>query len=360
MRNKIIKSFFIIFFTIILTGCNTNYQSLNDLVIVSSILLDTENNSEYVAYVELYKQNKEDKESESSYFVKGSGNNIQDAINNASSSISKDLYLVHTNAIVISENLASEKINEVFNYLESKVQMNSNYYLLISENIEELMNSKDEDNSVLGEKISNTLKYSTNSGTMVNYDFMEKLKNYISKDKDIYLSNIEVKDKNVTITNGYYFSGTKLVGKLSNEELKLINLFKNYKNLYFTFNYNKDQYILKIDNSKIKYILDDDINIKINVKANIVEVGTNIDILNSDSIDALNNYSSESLERRFNDLLIKLKNNNSDILGINNYIYKIYSKNVKGFFKDDVNIDVNVDISKKGLINKTLGGNYEK
>ena len=357
---KIIKIIFIFLFMFILSGCNNSYQSLNDLSIVSSILID-KSDDKYITYIELYKEQKNDNKSDKlSYFIKGTGDNIQDAINNASNSISKNLYLVHTNAVIISDNVAKNDINEIFNYLESKVEMNSNYYLLISNNIDNLIESKDEDNNILGEKISNTLKYSSNSGTMVNYDFMEKLKNYISKNRDIYLSNIELKDEKITISDGYYFSGNKLVGTLSNEELKLINLFKDTKNLYFNFDYDNNQYILKIDSSKVNYNINNDINIDISIKANIVEIGSNINIDKSDSIDKLNNNSSKYLEIKLSELLNKLKYSNSDILGINDYIYRIYGKKIKDFFKDNININIKVDISKKGLVNNTLGGSYEE
>lgn len=355
---KHVKLIIIFVFMIIITGCNNDYQSLNDLVIVSSILIDKGNNSEYETHLELYKQEK-DSDNNKSYFIKGNGNNIQDAINNAANSISKKLYLVHTNAVIISEDLAREKINEVFNYLESKVQMNSNYYLLISDNIEELINNKDKDTKVLGEKIANTLKYSTNSGTMVNYDFMKKISNYLNKRKDIYLSKVYVENEQVMVKDGIFFSDKKLVGSLNNEEIKLINLFNNSKDLYFTFKYNEDEYMIKIDKKYIKYDINKDININIDIKANIVEVGSNIDILKRESINKLNRHSSLSLEKRLNNLINKLKSNHSDIIGVNNYIYKLYGKNIKDFFINNVNIDVNVDINKKGLINKTLGGTNE-
>ena len=237
--------------------------------------------------------------------------------------------------------------------------MNSNYYLLISNDIDNLIKNQDKDTSILGEKVSNTLKYSTNSGTMVSYDFMEKLNNYLNNKKDIYLSKISINDNQIEIKDGYYFSKQKLVGELTNEELKLINLFKNSKDLYFTFNYNDDEYMIKVDKKNIKYSIDKSIDINISIKANIVEVGSNIDILESKSIDKLNKHSSSSLEERLNDLINKLQLNNSDIIGINNYIYKIYGKNILNFFNDEVRIKIDVDINKKGLINKALGGKNE-
>ena len=353
--NILKKILILISIIILLTGCNNNYQSLNDIAVVSSILIDKGNDSEYTTYIELYKQDK-GSDNITSYFVNGNGNNIESAINDAANSISKKLYLVHTNAVIISYDLADEKINEVFNYLESKVQMNSNYYLLISDNINELINNKDIDNGILGEKVRDTLKYSTNSGAMVNYDFMEKLNNYISKGKDIYLSKISVVNNLITVKDGIFFSKEKIAGMLNSNELKLINIFKNDSNLYFTFPYNNDEYMIKIDNSNIKYNINNTIHIIINMKANIVEVGSNIDINKADNIKRLNNYSSYKLTKDMNTLINKLIMSKSDIIGFNNYIYKKYGNNNINFFKNNIKIKVNVDINKKGLINKTIGG----
>ena len=53
-------------------------------------------------------------------------------------------------------------IVSVFNYLEKRIQVNSNYYILITDNIKELTKSKNDDNPILGEKIKNLINNSSN------------------------------------------------------------------------------------------------------------------------------------------------------------------------------------------------------
>lgn len=358
---KLYKILILILITITLSGCTTNYQSLNDMAIVSSILIDKDENNNFITYIELYKEEKsENKSKKVSYFVKGLGKTIKSSMNDAASSISKNLYYVHINAVIFSKNIASSNMEDLFNYLVSKVQINSNYYVLISDNVKELLDTKDKDIDILGEKIDKLMNNSTNSGTMVNYDFMEKLRNFTSPNKDIYLNTISVRNDITTIKDGYYFNGDKLSGKLDNNDLKLINLFKKSKNIYFTLKYNKDYYNLKIDSSHISFDIKDKIYITLDIKANIDTAGENIKTAKIDVIENLNKHTEQSIGYDLSILLNRLKKDKSDILGINNYIYKIYGKKKLDFFKDEFDIKVNVIINKKGLVHDTLGGNHHE
>ena len=164
---KIYKLIILLLIPIILTGCDTNYQALNDMVLVSSVLIDKDDDGNYVTYIELYKEEKsENKSKKTSYFVKGIGKTIKSSMIDASSSVSKNLYYVHINAVIFSKKVSETNMEDLFNYLVSKVQINSNYYILISDNIKELLDTKDSDNSILGEKIEKIIANSSNSGTV--------------------------------------------------------------------------------------------------------------------------------------------------------------------------------------------------
>lgn len=358
--NKVIKIIGLFIILLSVSGCNTSYKNLNDLAIVSSFLVDIEDEN-YKVYIELYKEEKsENKSKKVSYFVEGIGNNLREAITDASNSVSKTLYFNHINAVVFSKEAIDGNLDYMFNYLEKRIQVNSNYYILISDDLEKLKKSEDEDNPILGEKIKYLIDNSTNNGAMIDYDYLEKLSNFVSKNKDIYLSKISVKDKNVAIEGGYYFKGEDIVGELNSDEIKLGNLFRDAENIYFTFELeDKEYYVLKIDNSDFKFNFDDGINIKLKIKANIDSAASNINLKDTETIDKLNSHSSASIERRLNELIEKLKNDKSDIMAINNYIYKYCGYEKYDFFKDKTNIKVDLIINKKGLINNTIGGDNE-
>ena len=248
----------------------------------------------------------------------------------------------------------------MFNYLEKRIQVNSNYNILITDDVKKLLKSEDEDNPILGEKIKYLIENSTNNGSMIDYDYLEKLSNFVSKNRDIYLSKISVKDKNVTIENGYYFKDEKIVGELNSDEIKLGNLFRGAENVYFTFDFeDKGYYVLKIDSSNFKFNFEDGIKLKFEIKANIDSAASNIDLRDIEIIDKLNSHSGASIERRFNELIEKLVRDKSDIMAINNYIYKYCGYKKYDFFKDKTDVKVNVVINKKGLVNNTIGGEHE-
>lgn len=352
-----IITLFIILFSV--SGCNSSYKNLNDIAIVSSFLVDRDGGY-YKVYIELYKEEKsENKSKKVSYFISGTGSNLRSAITDASNSVSKTLYFNHINAVIFSKNSIDGNLNYMFNYLEKRIQVNSNYYILISDGVNELLNSDDEDNPILGEKIKYLIDNSTNNGAMIDYDYLEKLSNFVSKNRDIYLSKISVKDKNITIEDGYYFDDELIVGELNSDEIKLGNLFRDAENIYFNFELDNKYYVLKIDSSSFKFNFDDGINLYIKIKANIDSASSNIDLRDLKIINKLNNHSSMSIKKRLSELIEKLVRDKSDILGINNYIYKYCGYKKYDFFEDEINIDVDVVINKKGLVNNTIGGEHE-
>lgn len=357
MLSKLRKIIILLILIISVTGCSSSYENLNDMAIVSSFLVDKKDDK-YKVYIELYKEEKsENKSKKVSYYIDGTGNNLRDAITDASSSVSKKLYFNHINSVVFSKQSIDNNLEYMFNYLEKRIHVNSNYYILISENLDDIMKSKDEDNPILGEKIKYLISNSTNKGTMINFDYLEKLANFVSNNNDIYFNKISVVDGQVTIKDGYYFSDDKIVGELNNEEFKLINLFKKPDNIYFTFDYeDNNYYVLKIDNSDVSYDFENGIKITLDIKANIDSAGSNIDLTNNKIIDKLSSHAEKSINRRLDDFIKKLKDDNSDILAINNYIYKFCGYDKYDFFDDKVNINVNLTINKKGLVNNTIGG----
>ena len=61
-----------------------------------------------------------------------------------------------------------------------------------------------------------------------------------------------------------------------------------------------------------------------------------------------------------NELIKKLKKDHSDILGITDYIKKTKRKSKLNFYDDETNFNIKVSISKKGLIQNTIGGKIDE
>jgi len=347
------KIIILIILLLTLTGCNTNYKSLNDLGIVSSLIIDKEDNK-YKVNIEIYKETKESSKKES-YFVSGNGKHLKDAIDNASLLVSKNLYFTHINAIIVSREVIDGNMETIFNYLSRRIDLNSNYYILVTDDVDKLLNSKDKDNPILGEKIKNLTSYSSNNGAIFNYDFLDKLYNYVNSKIDVFLNKITTSDDKIKINEAYYFDDEDIAGTLNQEEVKLVNLFNN-NNILLDFKLDDKYYILKIDESNLKITSKDKIKIDFKIIANLDSVHEDFDLTKSSVIDKLNNHAERSLENKYKKLLNKLIENNSDILRINYTIYKLNGYQKYDIFNNNFDINVDVTISKKGLMQNTIGG----
>jgi len=348
------KIIVLIMLTLTLTGCNTNYKSLNDLGIVSSLIIDKEDDK-YKVNIEIYKETKESSKKES-YFVSGKGKHLKDALDNASLLVSKNLYFTHINAIIVSKSVIDGDMETIFNYLSRRIDLNSNYYILVTDDVDKLLDSKDKDNPILGEKIKNLTNFSTNNGAILNYDFLEKLYNYIHPKIDVVLNKVSVKSDKIKINEAYFFDDEDIKGILNQEEVKLVNLFNNNNNILLDFKLDDKYYILKIDESNIKVKSKDKISINLNIKANLDSAYENFDLTKSSTISKLNKHAEKSLEKKYKELINKLIENNSDILRINYTIYKLNGYQKYDVFKDNIDINIDVKISKKGLMQNTIGG----
>ena len=348
------KIIILIMLMLTLTGCNTNYKSLNDLGIVSSLIIDKEK-EDYKVNIEIYKETKESSKKES-YFVSGKGKHIKDALDNASLLVSKNLYFTHINAIIVSPEVIDGNMETLFNYLSRRIDLNSNYYILVTDDVDKLLDSKDKDNPILGEKIKNLTSYSTNNGAILRYDFLEKLYNYVNPKIDVILNKVSVKSDKVKINEAYYFDDENIKGTLNQEEVKLVNLFNNNNNILLDFKLDNKYYILKIDESNLKIKSKDKISFNFDIIANLDSVDEDFDLTKSSTINKLNKHAESSLEKRYKKLINKLIEDNSDILRINYTIYKHNGYQKYNIFKDDYDINVNVRISKKGLMQNTIGG----
>ena len=353
---KFIKVCILLIILISITGCNSNYMSLNDMAIVSSIIIDKKDDK-YITHVEIYKEEKsENKSKKESYTIKGVGKHIKEALDNASLLVGKTLYMVHINAIIISKDAIDNNMEIIFNYLSRRIQLNSNYYILVTDDVNELLKSKDDDNPILGEKIKNLTEYSSNNGAIYKYDFLEKLQNYLNPRVDVVLNKVSVKDKNLIINEAYYFNENKIKGTLKQEEVILTSLFKNDNNIYLDFEIDNKYYILKIDESNTKIKVNDGIEIDMSLNANLDSVHSDYDLTQSNTIKKLNNHAKFSLEKRYKELINKLIYDKCDILMINDYIYRTNGYQKYNMFNDNVNIIIDVNISKKGLMQNTIGG----
>lgn len=308
-----------------LTGC-ANYHELNDLGIVSSILIDYKDNLFYTT-VEVV-----DEEEFKTY--SGVGNSLTNALDNALISSSKYLYYAHLNAVILTENTP---IDTTLNYFLRSPETNNTFYLCITEKTD----IYDQDKN-MGETLKNILErvYKDNF-----FDTTKKLKD---KNTDFVLPII---DENLKVSKLNLYKDNKKIDSLNNNELNTLKLLFGYENSYIKNG--KDKYIeININKINKKIDIKDKIKITLDLEATVKQITTGEEANNIKDLQNIQGRYNKEIENSINELIEKLKNYQADILGINNMLLNKFHNMDKHFYDFDFDIEVNTHINKKGLLIK--------
>lgn len=308
-----------------LTGC-ANYHELNDLGIVSSILIDYKDNLFYTT-VEVV-----DEEEFKTY--SGVGNSLTNALDNALISSSKYLYYAHLNAVILTENTP---IDTILNYFLRSPETNNTFYLCITEKTD----IYDQDKN-MGETLKNILErvYKDNF-----FDTTKKLKD---KNTDFVLPII---DENLKVSKLNLYKDNKKIDSLNNNELNTLKLLFGYENSYIKNG--KDKYIeININKINKKIDIKDKIKITLDLEATVKQITTGEEANNIKDLQNIQGRYNKEIENSINELIEKLKNYQADILGINNMLLNKFHNMDKHFYDFDFDIEVNTHINKKGLLIK--------
>lgn len=342
---------------LITCGC-FNYVEINNLVIVSGIGIDYKNNEYNITFEVLYQnKNSGDTNFESGQIISGSGKTITDAFNNITLSLEKEPYFAHLKVVVISNTIAKKHMNELFDFFLRNNNIRNIFSLVITtkNTPQEILNIHNEYFPVVSERIKNILENNVYSNYISkNKYFKEIASNYISKEKNITLSNINIKDKKLSLDGIVSFNETEPAGYLDEKNSLNLSVIDNKRpNASYKIKCNNDSYtVINIYKSKT--------NIKINknkfvieniLDAEIIQNSCNIDLENKNNQKKLENDFEKKLNKDISNLITYLKNINSDIIGINNKYYIKYKVKNQNYFKSaEFEVKNKIRINKKGLI----------
>lgn len=319
-----IKKIFILFISIFfITGC-ANYHELNELGIVSSILIDYKDDLYYVTVETIDK--------EEFVLVTGVGNSITNALDNALIGSEKYLYYAHLNAIILTENTP---IDTVLNYFLRDPGTNNTFYLCITEKTDIY-----DENKNMGETLKNILK------RVYKDNFFETVKKLKDKNTDFVLP---ILDENLKVSKLNLYHKNKKVDILNNNELNTLKLLFGYNEVLIK-NGQEDYTELSINKINKKIEIKDKIEIKLDLETTVKELTTDEKANNINDVKKIQERYNKEIKDNIEKLIEKLKTNKSDILMINNMLLNKYHKLDKHFYDYDYNIEVNTHINKKGLL----------
>ena len=375
---------------LLLTGCY-NYRELNDLAIISGVSI-SKNENTYKITTEIINPKKEQDTSsgkEPDYIIyEGTGSSMQEAIRSIVKESPQKLYGAHMEILIIDEETAKEGINDILDFFARDPEIRSEFYVLVGKNnktlevITPLVN-------ISSKNITNSL-ISTNTylGTANLITYHQLIDEYINPYQEIALPSIEIKgneqegetneniekttaDANNFISTMTVFKNGKLLGYLNEEESLAFNLIMNNTNTVLIRNkYDEDKYI-------INELIDTKTSLKANVKkkeiiisikgtASISDLNYHINLESKKEIEKIQTKLNKTVEKMIKETIENTNNlYNSDIYGFKNLFYKTNPQEFKKLIKEikeenfltniNYKINSNITLIEKGSLN---GGIY--
>lgn len=344
------KKIILVLIVFLLTGCY-DYVELDELKIVSSLIIDYQE-EEYVVNLEVL--NTSENAKNGTYFVEGRGKTLMGALDDTKKSADFEPYYSHMNAVILSENMASSKLESMYDGFLRNIEIRKDFYLFVTDDIEGFLTFECEPGKSLGEMAKNSaVKMMENNGKYRTCQFREIVNNYL-RDKDFLIGSIKVDDENVILGDSYVFKDNKLASEVPEEVALFANII-NQKNNYFEVEGNNSfelhEYKLESDVKKDKIVMN------FTAKARVIDVQNGSAITTSD-LQELENALKEKLKKKFLETIEYSKKIDVDIFGFNYEYYLHYPKLVKTDTWKNLDYEVNVDvsISEKGMIMNSVGG----
>lgn len=309
--------------TFLTTGCY-NYIELSDLGIVSSMLIDYDEG--YKIKLELY-------DDDEVKVIEGKGKTFTQALQNAESAIDQVIYYQHMNTVFLTEDV---DIHDTIYYFLRNPDINNSFYLVYTETND----IYEDDEKNIGKTVKDHLEKEQN------YSFFDVINYYINKNKDIYLPVFDGDKINGIIT----LNGKEFKEKMGSYDEGIIKLLEDLNGSDIYAKCDDDYFLLKVDSVKTKYEVDDKIKIDVELKANIEEFTCSGDITKVDVLNDLERIANKKLKKDINNVINQLKENDTDLLGLNTMINNKYKNLDKKFNDYDYEINTGVHVYKKGLL----------
>ena len=336
-----------------------NLRELTNLAIVTSIGIDITEDQKYLATaIVLDTSSKEN--SNKGIIYEAEGNTVQEAVRNIVDISPKKLYIGHLETLIISEEIAREKLMGTLDFFIRDNEGSNNFYLFVASgsNSKEVIKAINDSKESMKEKLLSSTRYKGNCNKDTLNDIIQDI---LKPGKDVLVNSCKVENKNVKIENMAYFKSWNMQGFLNDQESIMLNILNNnIENTIITTENANRNIVSEVISSKCKMKLNKDtdtINIDIVMEANISETGKEITIQNKEEMNDAEILLEKIVKEKIEECIRKMKNEySSDLIGIGNLLYR----KKDSLFKDNdylskINILVNIDfkiLNQGGVIKK--------
>ena len=362
----------LLFSLFVLTGCS-DYRELTDMAIASSIGLDIKDgNYNVIVHVLDAKKTGEKDVSPNIKIYESSGKTLHEALRKIVLESPQKLYVGHLNSFVISERFAKEGISKIFDFILRDSEVEKSFNLIVTKNnIDEIMNINNSDSNVPLQDISKSIDLSTNiEGSTSSITFDRFIESVMKIGIDPVLPVILIKDeddkKTISLDEQIaIFKDDKLVSYLNKDNTFIYNLLNNnLSSSVFSFKCDKSNYgSIEILDYSSNYYYDFDLNkiiTEVDIISSLSELNCNMNIENNKIMDEIEIRIKNELSKNINNFFNEIKKSESDILGIEQYIYRnnylFYEKNKNNISEllsnSEIDLNLNITIEQIGSLKK--------
>lgn len=349
------KIFILIGILFLLGGCY-DYKEINDLGVISAIGIDYKDDLYFVTLEVL--NDKQDKNSSSvtTYIKKGNGKTLTEAIEDASDKITKGTNFSHVKLMVLSKSLMEEKFENIIDLFLRNTYFRENFYVVgsVKNSPEEILSNTTEFEKIASDAIIMMLEnmnYSSNSDVLKEFDIV--VKDTLSFGIDTCFSNISINDDDFYVDGLIVFDGVKYKNLFSNEDAKLYNILSNnFDRPTYSIDYDGKSFTVAVNSGKIDVgIKNGKIKVTGNLLGRIIDNDPDFNIRDNDILEKIDDDFSKLIGKDIYKFIVNMQDNNSDLLGLSLGYYKNSRIKDDDYWKYlDINVDVNFNINKKGLI----------
>lgn len=379
---KLLLSLITLLIIFLTSGCY-NYKEINQMAITSSIGIDKdETKNEYIVSAQIM-NSKENEESEDSQITVYSrkGKTIHEALRDLTLKSPRKLYGNHLSKIVLSEEVASEGIQNILDIFNRVTEVRNEFVVTIvkDDKASDVLKILTSTETIPAEYVKLSLKSAdNNSGLTYTTKLDEFVSLYLKKgiDPTVPVLKIDKKSKkgktvdNITTTDPIskividslavtnegkfetFLKKDEIIGYnyLRNQIQKMVIPVKCDDKNYASVSVQSNKTKSKIKKENNKYT----VKFYINVNAIITEYNCSKKLTKTKTLESLEKRSEKKIKSYIKKAINKQKNTKGKFLGIERLIYLDYPK----YKNEDYNIkyNVNVNIVRKGEINNSIKG----
>lgn len=352
------KILILLIIPLLLGGCY-DYNELEDLAIISGIGIDYQDDLFEVTYEVLSTKKQGDSSSSSNaYTITSSGKTVSEAFASNGNNLDKVPYFDHIEAVIVSEEIANNHLQEVSEYLIRSSKVRNEFYLTIASetSAKDIISTTSKEKPSASTFIVDLLEHSKSSDSAGYYaPFTKTLRNILTEGEDAMLPIFSLEDEKIVLKGLGVFKDYELKEKLNTKEASIMNLLSNFeaRTIFFEATCsNGKTTVMSLYEAKTEIEPNSkEIKISGTLNGRINENNCEYDLKDEKSYEELQNIFQKIIESEIESVITKLQNVESNALSIGkNYYNKTRKKDFFLWTTEPIKFDLDFKINKKGLI----------